>query len=88
MVSASDGYKTIEYDKVIAVLVEAIREQQAMIDTANERILELQKKIGLIGKKWETLQNVSMTTKPGFLSSNRRRRSEVVIAVRQHERGK
>ena len=30
--SALAGYKTIRYDKVVSVLVEAIKEQQAMIE--------------------------------------------------------
>jgi len=36
--SALEGYKTIRYDKVVSVLVEAIKEQQAMIEALRQEV--------------------------------------------------
>ena len=48
----SDGYKSVEYSRVVAVLIEAMKEQQKtideqkdMIDDLNERITKLEELI-------------------------------------------
>lgn len=40
-----EGFKSIQYDKVVALLVEAIKEQQKQIDTLNNKVNKLIKKI-------------------------------------------
>ena len=37
--------KSLDYSKIIGVLVEAIKEQQTIIETQNERISKLEKHI-------------------------------------------
>ena len=41
----TDGYYTIDYPVLNAVLVEAIKEQQVFIDDINKQIEELEKQI-------------------------------------------
>ncbi|MBN1213746.1 MAG: tail fiber domain-containing protein [candidate division Zixibacteria bacterium] len=41
--TAEDGYKSIDYAKLIALLTEAVKTQQAQIDNLNARIAELEK---------------------------------------------
>jgi hypothetical protein len=40
----SDGYKAIQYDKVVAILVEAIKEQQKQIDSLTIQVNKLKQK--------------------------------------------
>ena len=40
-----DRYKTVAYDKIVPVLIEAIKEQQVYIDKQEERLLALEKHI-------------------------------------------
>ena len=37
-----NGYKAVAYDKISAVLVEAIKEQQKQIDELQKKIIELE----------------------------------------------
>lgn len=43
-----DGYKGVNYAEVTAVLVEAIKEQNKLIDNQNEKINELERKLELL----------------------------------------
>ena len=40
----SDGYKAIQYDKLVAILVEAIKEQQKQIDSLTIKVNKLNQK--------------------------------------------
>jgi hypothetical protein len=40
----AEGYKSVQYDKVVALLVEAIKEQQKQIDSLKLQVKKLQKK--------------------------------------------
>jgi hypothetical protein len=47
-----DGYKSVSYEKLTPVLIEAIKEQQKQLDAQNKRIEELEKIVsGLIKSK-------------------------------------
>lgn len=43
--TSKEAYRSVKYDKLVALLVEAIKEQQKQIDTLNNRINKLIKKI-------------------------------------------
>jgi hypothetical protein len=42
--NTSEGYKSVQYDKVVALLVEAVKEQQKQIDRLNKQIKQLKRK--------------------------------------------
>lgn len=42
--NTSEGYKSVQYDKVVALLVEAIKEQQKQIDSLTIQVKKLKKK--------------------------------------------
>jgi hypothetical protein len=45
--TADDGYKSLSYDKLTAVLVEAVKEQQAMIDSLRTEVASMKVQLGL-----------------------------------------
>jgi hypothetical protein len=47
-INPADGFMGINYAEMTAVLVEAMKEQQQLIDTQNDRINELEKKLELL----------------------------------------
>ena len=46
-----NGYKSVEYANLTPVLIEAIKEQQAIIDQQNKRIENLEKMLEELMKK-------------------------------------
>ncbi len=42
--NTTEGYKSVQYDKVVALLVEAVKEQQKQIDRLNKQIKQLKRK--------------------------------------------
>jgi hypothetical protein len=59
------GFKSVEYSKLVALLLEAIKEQQKMLEKQNtdkDRIKKLEDEIGAIRKLLETL---TKDPKPG-----------------------
>ncbi|MEE9296559.1 MAG: tail fiber domain-containing protein [Phycisphaerae bacterium] len=48
VVSNADGYKGIQYGKVVAVLVEAIKEQQQMINSTRSELGELKQRLAAV----------------------------------------
>jgi uncharacterized coiled-coil protein SlyX len=41
---SAEGYKAVQYDKVVALLVEAIKEQQKQINRLQKQVKQLKKK--------------------------------------------
>ncbi len=46
----ANGYKSVAYDKLVAVLIEAIKEQQKIINKQEKEIKALQKELGLLNQ--------------------------------------
>jgi hypothetical protein len=59
------GYKSLAYDKIVAVLIEAIKEQQSELKEKDARIAKLEKESALISARFEELSmRVSAVEKP------------------------
>ena len=41
---STEGFKSVQYDKVVALLVEAIKEQQKQIEQLQQKVKELTEK--------------------------------------------
>jgi hypothetical protein len=54
----SKGYKTLSYDKLVPVLVEAIKEQQKVIDQKSRMLDEQQAAIKMLSGKLEKLDKI------------------------------
>ena len=68
VISDSKGYKALAYDKLIPVLVEAIKEQEAVIREQEKqniqkeaRIMKLEKTLELMGKRIASIENPAKT---------------------------
>ena len=44
--TGSDGYKSVSYDEIIGVLIEAVKDQQAQIEELNDRLADLEQAAG------------------------------------------
>jgi hypothetical protein len=44
--NSTEGFKSVQYDKVVALLVEAIKEQQQQIEQLQQKVKELTEKKG------------------------------------------
>jgi uncharacterized coiled-coil protein SlyX len=42
--NSKEGFKSVQYDKVVALLVEAIKEQQKQIEQLQQKVKELTEK--------------------------------------------
>ena len=51
--TGADGYKSVDYSKLVAVIVEAIKEQQAIIETQNRRLSGVEVKVSDLKAKLE-----------------------------------
>ena len=52
-----DGYKGIHYDKFSSILTKAIQEQQAIIETQEQKITDLETTIQALITRIESLEN-------------------------------
>ncbi len=51
-----EGYKSLDYSKLVAVLIEAVKEQQAIIETQNRRLSGVEGKVSDLETKLEQTQ--------------------------------
>ena len=58
-----DGYKAVEYQKLVALLVEAIKEQQAIIDEQKTEMTDMRAELDTRLKALEELLNTTTLNK-------------------------
>ncbi|MFL5730081.1 MAG: tail fiber domain-containing protein [Cytophagaceae bacterium] len=64
----ANGYKSVEYSKVVAILIQAVKEQQALITEQQEQITDLKVQTSLDEQKYQKL--VQVLLEKGVLDSN------------------
>lgn len=57
-----NGFKTVDYSKITPVLVEAIKEQQKIIDEDKTKMTEMQAMMNLLNKRLSALENSNTLT--------------------------
>jgi len=63
-----NGYKSVEYSKVVAILIQAVKEQQVIISNQQEQIVDLKVQSNLGDQKYKEL--VQALVEKGMLDSN------------------
>jgi hypothetical protein len=64
----ANGYKSVEYSKVVAILIQAVKEQQTIITNQQEQITDLKVQSSLDDQKYKVL--VQVLVEKGLLDSN------------------
>jgi hypothetical protein len=64
----ANGYKSVEYSKVVAILIQAVKEQQVIITGQQEQITDLKVQSSLDDKKYKEL--VQVLIEKGLLDAN------------------